>query len=547
MGYDCTFHLIDEQALRERFVPKLLGRSGEETDFDRVVENADQLWNEVRQGLQGEDVERACKMIAQLAVMFSSCSLPFHYERGFALSLWDRQDAAIAVDFPFSLSSSPQPLFVDIVEVHPDLDGHFPDWFTGNYCTGVYLQANAVPAALEFVEAKVAGFKKSDRRLFKGLLYILKSAVERGLAFWEATNLAIPIEGVYPGDPRLMTAAHLSNLPGQSNPGLERAPAESALSLRPFVSGVHVISSDSRPFETTAWDLSAWPPRIELSLPHYSISVAKNTLNHWLLNSERDPEARPRNFRPYLFDPTLSAKPIELPPLPPDASGAPLHIESCGLVDGRSLLIPEFDGDATSPPLWLEDPEWRVAPGFDNTTVAPRHRVEQDDAELVEGEGAMGFVQLPEGTVVIWQGDGYELNDRGFELSFALGALTSHVEWTSVAKGSDRFFYLSNRRLFEARRGQKPERHLPELSNIMYVRPGPRGSLLLIEGDNDEGDTAKLYFPDEARLLSVAPEVFDDREYPFIYWSEEADRFIVSYGAEFLALSTDAALERIGN
>ena len=61
MGYDCTFHLIDEQALRERFVPKLLGRSDEETAFDRVVENADQLWTEVREGLNGEDPERAWK------------------------------------------------------------------------------------------------------------------------------------------------------------------------------------------------------------------------------------------------------------------------------------------------------------------------------------------------------------------------------------------------------------------------------------------------------------------------------------------------------
>lgn len=544
MGYDCTFHLIDEQAIREGFVPKLLGRTDQETAFDRIVENADQLWSEVRQGIEGEDSERACNMITQLAVMFSSCSLPYHYERGFALSLWDRQDAAIAVDFPFSLSSSPQPLFMEIVAAHPRLDGDFPDWFTGNYCTGVFLQANVVPAALEFVEAKVAGFKKGDRRLFKGLLYILRTAVERGLAFWEATDLAIPIEGVYPGDPRLMTAAHLSNLPGQSNPLLERAPTESALSLGPFVSGAYLISSESRPFETTAWDLSAWPPRITLSIPHYSVSVATSRSKRWLLNSESDPEARPRNFRPHLFDPTLSAKPIELPPLPVDASGAPLHIESCGFVDGRSLLIPEFDGDATSPPLWLEDPHWRVAPGFDGAASTLGLRAAEGDAD---GEGAMGFVDLPEGSLVIWQGDGYELNGEGFRLSFALGALTSHVDWTSVAQSPDRFFYLSNRRLFEARRGSEPERHLPELSNVMFVQPGPRGSLLLIEGDNDEGDTAKLYFPDAARLLSLAPEVFDDREYRFICWSEKADRFIVSYGEEFLALGTDAALERIAS
>src|SRR5262245_18209052 len=96
MGYDCTFHLMDERAMREEFVPRLLGRSQAETALDRVREDATELWELGRLALEGGvnkegeqlDDESVASLVCQLALVFSACSLPHHYERGWAFSLW---------------------------------------------------------------------------------------------------------------------------------------------------------------------------------------------------------------------------------------------------------------------------------------------------------------------------------------------------------------------------------------------------------------------------------------------------------------------------
>ncbi len=75
----------------------------------------------------------------------------------------------------------------------------------------------------------------------------------------------------------------------------------------------------------------------------------------------------------------------------------------------------------------------------------------------------------------------------------------------------------------------------------MYVRPGPAGGILLHEGGSKDGDVAKLYFPADGTFIHIEPELFDDKDYPFITWSAPADRFIVLAG-KFLAVPTAAVL-----
>ena len=72
MGYDCTLHLVDEQAIRNEFVPHLLRTSTSETALDRVMENAGDLWNTVRDSLKNDEPDKAASLICQLAVMFSA-------------------------------------------------------------------------------------------------------------------------------------------------------------------------------------------------------------------------------------------------------------------------------------------------------------------------------------------------------------------------------------------------------------------------------------------------------------------------------------------
>jgi hypothetical protein len=121
MGYDCTLHLVDEQAIREEFVPRLLGHSREKTALDRVLANAVELWNTVRESLDSDDPESAAALVCQLAIMFSACSLPHQYERGFALCLWQDQEKDIAVEYPVKFSFSPEPLFEEVAKIHPSL------------------------------------------------------------------------------------------------------------------------------------------------------------------------------------------------------------------------------------------------------------------------------------------------------------------------------------------------------------------------------------------------------------------------------------------
>src|SRR3954471_11170961 len=114
MGYDCTLHLIDENAIRDSFVPRLLKRSRKETPLDRVHSTAKDLWGQVRKALREDGGDEAASMVCQLAVMFAACSLPHHYERGFALSLGEDQQRNVAARFPAELRFSPESLFTEV-------------------------------------------------------------------------------------------------------------------------------------------------------------------------------------------------------------------------------------------------------------------------------------------------------------------------------------------------------------------------------------------------------------------------------------------------
>src|SRR4051794_34925317 len=130
MGYDCTFHLVDERAIREEFVPKLLGRTDRPTPLDAVRgEDAAALWAAVRQALdEGIDPEGAeldgegvASFVCQLALLSSACPPPPHYERGWAFSNWPAEDVGAA--FPARFAHSPEPLFAEVVRQYPRLKG----------------------------------------------------------------------------------------------------------------------------------------------------------------------------------------------------------------------------------------------------------------------------------------------------------------------------------------------------------------------------------------------------------------------------------------
>ncbi len=539
MGYDCTLHLVDEKAIREDFVPRLLGRSRKRTALDRVMRNAAKLWATARKALEGDDPGEAASVLCQLAVMFSACSLPHQYERGLALCLWQAQEKDIAVDYPSEFAFSPEPLFTAVVGQYPRLHGRFPTWFSGNYSTGVFIPSDRVPEVLAWVEGRVAAFAKGDRRQFKGLLGVLRAAADRRLAYWEATDLAVPMADEFPGDPGLMIARYLGNEPGSPGRQVKEAPLAGNFNIlnHPILDG-WLVSGDFSPFETNFWDLSVWPPRLAHTLPEFAPGLDRSRDGRWLLFSETDPHAKPRSFRPRLFS-DLGKRPVGVFPVLVD--GTELSVRDGGFVGDRLLVFRDRPhsaavGDRLPPPLWLEGKDWKPAPGL------PHAEARKSALPTLVQNPVVGLARLADGgDVVVWDGDGYELRGKRFQKTFSLGAKTSYRDWTSAPAGTDGFFYLSANRLFEIHRHGAATAHVRRWKYIMYVRPGPAGGILLHEGGSKDGDVAKLYFPADGTFIHIEPELFDDKDYPFITWSAPADRFIVLAG-KFLAVPTAAVL-----
>ena len=78
MGYDCTLHVVDARAIREVFVPALLGKAADPTPFDELPD-AVELRETVRRFLRDEPPERAASVVSQLALVWSGAALPYQY------------------------------------------------------------------------------------------------------------------------------------------------------------------------------------------------------------------------------------------------------------------------------------------------------------------------------------------------------------------------------------------------------------------------------------------------------------------------------------
>jgi hypothetical protein len=450
------------------------------------------------------------------------------------LCLWSEQEGG--EDFPGEFVFSPEELFGRVVEKYPDLKGEFPTWFEGNYSTGVFVPAARVAEVLAWVEGKVGVMEKGDQRRFKGVLGILRAAAAEGYAYWEATDLAVPAADEFVGDPSLMMAKYLGNEVGTASDAVQVAEFGGHMStLGREIVGEWLLSGDYKPFGTGFWDLSQWPPRLAVTLEEFAKRGAMSRDGRWILVSETRADAATRTFRPRLYGGPGTDFLGEFPLV---VDGKDADIDGEGFVGDRAVVFlrPPYnakEGDLLEPPRWLDEGEWKLMPGLEPVAARASHfGVERP---------VVGVVHLADGRdVVIWDGDGYELVDGRFEMTFLMGARGAESHWTYALAGEDGFFYLSNRCLFEVHRGEEKRAHAEKWTNIMYVRPGPAGSVLLQEGENKHGDVGKLYFPANGTFIHIEPALFDDKEYSRIYWGS-GDRFVV-VGGKFLAVSGEKVL-----
>ncbi len=540
MGYDCTFHLIDEEAIRNEFVATLLGQSHEQTPLDKVHKNAADLWASARKALQegidaeGNEIdeERVASLLCQLACIYSSCSLPYHYERGLAFSLWPGEE--FGAEFPMEFAHSPEPLFAEVVQQYPQLKGKFPEWFTGNFSTGVYIPAEKVSTVREWLETSLQSLPKGERRLYRGLLAVLRAAEVKKLAFWEATDLTIPFTGQVPGDPELMTADYLRNTPGGVPPA-EVVPLPVEADRVGGQGDLHILSH-ACPDATLILDLNRWPPRFHVRSQEFAWNADCGSDGRWLLVSRAGPGDFRNPVRGRVYT-DLRKEPEVI--LRVEDKGAEVAVDDGFLIGGRVVLIPDTSQckPGTELTAWMQDGErMRPAPGL------PPHRARKDRYSMAWI--LRDIARLADSSeLLVWEGEGYEWDGSRFRQTFPLGLTDPYNALSAIPSGEDGFFFLTQRKLFEVHRGGSAVRHAPLWENIMAALPGPASGLLLIEGNNPDGDIGKLYFPAEGTFIHIEPELLGDQDmYDFLCWSQGANRIIASDGANLYAVPVETIL-----
>lgn len=414
-------------------------------------------------------------------------------------------------------------LFAQVVAAYPVLKGRFPKKIESNYSPGRFVPAEKVPGLLTWVERRVRGYSKPDRRLFRGLILVLKQAAELKLAYWEGTELPVPSPATIMS-PAEQRRADLEEVP--SPDGIYLDCVGQADSIVAFAHGVGF----PRDCRTALADMSTWPPRFTFS-NEYALSARRSRQGCWVTTSMIDDH-------PYLYRVRRSDRPDgeKTPLLPPDERE-------------NGVWWANFLGERIIAVLRSREvyPEKILLPAYplleQEERLVPVERLQPS----TERFPTFGVARLNDaGDVFIWDGDGYELREGCFELVFNLKARWSLNDGSPMTPfGLDGFFFLSNRELYSVRRGQPPVRHLPTLNNIMAVAPGPSGGILITAGGNTLGDLGKLYFPEQDVFLRIEPELFEDEdpdEIRSIHWAASCNRIVAATSKRLWAVPAERVL-----
>jgi hypothetical protein len=519
MGFDCTLHLVDEDLLREVFVPRLLGDGPPPslwdrllrrrprfppTTFDRRRQDAPHLWKRARRALRMTAPESAARCVAELALLFNSCELPFEPSRNVALSLWGGLHEELPDSIPPELLGTPDELFSGLIEAFPALEGCFPDFFDGNASIGVYVPAVKVPALAEWVEEQIGRLAKGDQAGLLTLARVLKVAAIEGYGFWEATEIEVE-----------WTESCLLRPKPTPRPAVRKHIVPFPTFLAAGRSGTRIVLSDQDGRKTALFDFESWPPGEVARIERYTLAAAQSSDGRWALLTSRERARFDARILSSRLDPASTVL----------LSGGDAGRE-IGWLGARVVVLPGADGLA---PLIEREGRLEAPPELPAPVPSTRYF-----------GAARGPLRLGDGSdILIHDGHGYAERDGALERVLDLHVDSSHWPWSYVPSGSDGFYFLSNRRLYEVHRGGKPVRHLRGFDNIMEISPGPPGWLLLKEGDNTLGDVGKAYCPADSVLLSIAGELLgltvDDR-LDAVYWSPGAESVLLRVKPVFWAV-----------
>jgi hypothetical protein len=536
MGFDCTLHIVDEGLIAGRLVPRLLERSHASAPFDRR-QDADELWNMARTALSGQPIgdekesptpDSTANLVCLLAITYCAAELPYHYERGFCLSLWPGE-------VPRKFVGDPETLFGELVARHPELRGRFPTELEGNGSAGIFVPADSVPGLLRWVERQQKCFPRSERRSLRGLLLVLKQAAERKLAYWEGAEVPVPMQGIRPPAE-------------QRRVDLEVAQGPAGLHL--FLTGAGkdtlVFETSEDRFQTVFVDVQVWPPRHTFVRGEYTRSVAQSPKGRWVTAATTT-----WNPQPY-YNVFVRDHPRAEPTILRAPALREFGVGWVGFLGERVVAV--LDKDLP------KGPDGTVVKGPDGLPLGWEHELPaipliETGGELVPIEGLppaserypeWGTAHLCDGSeVFLWLGNGYELRNGRFEHTLPLGAKFDHKQVSPAPFGADGFFYLSEHRPFSVQRGQKRLAHLLKLSNVMYILPAGEDMYLLKEGTNELEDLGKLYLPKEDAYIRLKPGLFEDadpEEIHWLYWAQACNRLVAVTPEAFWSVRIEKVL-----
>lgn len=532
MGYDCTLHVIDGQIIRERFVPRVLGKASEDSKFDQRSDS-EELWASLEEsivGLEtGEVSPRDCaNTISQLAIAYSAAELPYHFERGFCLSLWEDQEEGFFANFPKKHRGNPETLFKEIVQRYPKLKGIFPSEIESNFYPGVFIPADKVPAALKWAKRKVQSFEKPNRRLFRGLLLVLKEATDRGLSYWEGTDLPVPATTIAPPE-----CERDESLKVWVNS--EEIHMDFLWRDGPTFAFTHGIGfpQDCR---TALIDITSWPPTTNCIWEEFSLSASSSRSGKWVtvsMTSDHEFLYRAR------LRASVDSEPVELlPPVERDhglswAGFLGEQVIAAQRADTSCFLTkhPNPNGIKNPAPIYMQKSDRLIT----RETLPPSHQ-EFPISDMIQMEDEI--------QVFIWDLIGYEFRSNELQPAYKLPSRSVGEEAMSfVPFGTDSFFCVCDlaplhpeevadefgaQGLFFIRRDSDSVRHLPKIKRIEAITPGPNNSVIVIEPWN-RPDLGKLYFPEEETYVRLETDLFEDEDPTYIrslHYVSQCERLI---------------------
>ena len=496
MGFDCTLHLVDERAIRDELVPRILGR-GRTHPFEKRKVHAAALAS-LTKGLATDEPADVARALTALAIQFSAASLPHLAARGVAISLWKRA--------PRALGASPEALFEDVIRIRTQLSGRFPVRFDENWMTGVYIPAARVAAARGSLNKSLDALPKGDRSWFEPIERVLAAAEAHGLAYWEATDL-----DVVSAKSTLLAAPAPTGVRGRW-----KVPRQGVSHIVGRVDDVLCARLGDDSLLTI--DLGRVPPAIERLAIDYPTFVDRIGTD-WL-TVERRKDDRPFRFRLFRHARSLDRAAKDAAPDYPGRA----------LVDVGRAGEHIFGREDAVPPILLR----HVGSTFTPVAgIAP--------AKGRKDEYVIGWARTGDGAdVLVWDGNGYEWNGARFTKTFPLSLTTTYGGWTSAPSEGGSFYFALDGHVSRAERGKKATGVATKVRNVQRLAAGPAGSVLFRLGDNKAGWAVALCRDGKAVGLDKTQVTDADDDVHAIEWSERAGCFFVVTSKAVVALPSDA-------